>query len=464
MDLVPDDFLGAGANTPVQSLVFDTLAVLGSDLQARPSVATAWHYNGDRTELTVDLRDDVRYHTGRRLTPRDVIFSIDAVRKPDSNAQIGGMATHIRSTRQTGAHQLKITLEKPISSFTDLLVMMPLVDSESFSKLLTAKRVVGTGPFVFGTWTPGTSVSLTRNARYWGATPHLAGVRVRIFGSEQAMVAAMRADELDLAWDLIPSDAALLAKDGQFPSVSTSPFFAEWYLGANVKVAPLDDLTVRQAIAHALDRERIVRQAFASFGTATSLPWRPNAPGLTAADGTYYTYDPARAKALFERAGSPSTAIPIVVAAGNPITQAITDVAQYNLTAAGFQVKIQQVATAQFNTLLGAAKIPGLWINSVGQCDLSIATVLLGNAPFKVTGNTSNVTASQYVSLADRVIGAASAGEIATAQQALTRYILEQAWHMTIGHVPYVSARRPQLSGVSATAGLAVDLSHAKLA
>ena len=69
MDLVPDDFLGAGANTPVQSLVFDTLAVLGADLQARPSVATAWHYNGDRTELTVDLRDDVRYHTGRRLTP-----------------------------------------------------------------------------------------------------------------------------------------------------------------------------------------------------------------------------------------------------------------------------------------------------------------------------------------------------------------------------------------------------------
>ncbi len=464
-DLVPADFLGAGSNTPVSSLVFDTLAVLDADLQARPSVATSWSWNPDRTELTVNLRDDVRYHTGRLLKPKDVIFTVKAIQAPDSNAQIGGMATHITSMVQTGVHQLKFVLEKPISSFTDLLVMAPLVDSETFKELSTAKQVIGTGPFVFGAWTPGTSVTLSRNPHYWqSGAPHLDNVTVRIFGSEQSLVAAMRADELDLAWDLVPSDAALLAKGETFPSLSTSPFFAEWYVGANVRVAPFDDLRVRQAIAYGLNRERIATQAFASLGTATCLPWRPNAPGLTAADNTYYTYDPAKAKALFKAAGSPSTTVPIVVGAGNTITEAITNIAEYDLANLGFEVKVQQVQQAEFNTLLSDAKIPGLWINSVGQCDLSIATVLLGNAPFKVTQNTSNVTATEYVSLADKVIDASSDREIATAQQALTRYVLEQAWHMTIGHVPYVSARSPKLSGASATAGLAVDLTNAKLA
>jgi peptide/nickel transport system substrate-binding protein len=286
---------------------------------------------------------------------------------------------------------------------------------------------------------------------------------VRIFGSEQALVAAMRADELDLAWDLVPSDAALLAK-ASFPSISTNPFFAEFYIGANVKVAPFDDLKVRQAIAYGLDRDRIVKQAFASFGTATCLPWRPDAPGLSAADNSYYTYDPAKARALFKAAGAPSKVVPIVVPAGNPVTEAITNIAEYDLTKIGFKVKVQQVQQAQFAQLLSGATIPGLWVNSVGQCDLSIATVLLGNAPFKVTKNTSNVTAPEYVSLANKVIDASSDSEIATAQQALTKYVLEQAWHMTIGHVPYVSARTSKLSGVSATAGLAVDLTNAKLA
>lgn len=465
MDLNPPDFLGAGSNTPVSSLVFDTLAVLDGKLEAQPSVATSWHWNGDRTELTVNLRDDVRYHSGRLLAPKDVIFTVSEIRKPDSNAQIGGMAAHIRSMAQTGQHQLKFVLDQPISSFTDLLVMAPLVDSETFSGLENAKRVIGTGPFVFGQWTPGTSVTLSRNARYWqtGRRPYLDSVKVRIFGSEQALVAAMSADELDLAWDLVPSDATRLAQGGSYPSVSTTPFFAEWYVGANVKVAPLDDVRTRQAIAYALDRARIVKQAFSDFGTATSLPWRPNAPGLTGADNTYYGYDPQKAKALFKAAGSPSTTIPIVTGAGNTITEAITNIVQFNLTGAGFKVKVKEVQETQFNSLLGDAKIPGLWINSVGQCDLSIATVLLGNAPFKVAGNTSNVTAQEYVSLADKVIRASTDAEIAATQQALTRYILQQAWHMTIGHVPYVSARTPKLSGVSATAGLAVDLTDAKL-
>ena len=85
--------------------------------------------------------------------------------------------------------------------------------------------------------------------------------------------------------------------------------------------------------------------------------------------------------------------------------------------------------------------MPGLWIDSVGQGDPSIATVPFCNVPFKLTGNTSKVTAKEYVSLGNRMIQADGEEEIASAQRAFTRYVPEQARHMTIGHVPYVSAR-----------------------
>ena len=464
-DFAPTTILRAGTNESTVALVFDTLAVLDPQTMARkPSVASSWSWNSDQTELTVNLRDDVRYHTGRLLAPKDVVFSVKAVTDPAAGAQIGGTTAHITHLAVTGAHQLKFTLAKPIPSFLDVLVMMPLVDSETYKHLASGKKVVGTGPFVFQSWTPGTSISFTRNPHYWrSGLPRLDAVKQRIFSSEQALVAALRANELDLAFNLVPRDAGLLAKGNAFPTVTSGKFFSEYYIGANVKAAPFDDIRARQAVAYALDRERIVKQAFAGFGQASCLPWSPTTPGLDPADATYYSYDPAKAKALFKQAGSPSHTIPLVVAAGNPVSAAILNIVQYNLTSVGFKVKATEAQSTDFQTELEDAKIPGLWSAPVAQVDLDIASVLLGNAPFKVTGNTSAVTAAEYATLSNNLIYASSPSAVKAATQAITKYILQQAWHLTIGHVPLTSAASSKLSGSSSTAGLALDLSQAKL-
>lgn len=464
-DLAPTTLLRAGTDETSAGLIFDTLAVLDpSTLAAEPSVASSWTWNSDKTQLTVNLRSDVKYHTGRTLEPEDVLFSLKQVASTTQGAQIAGIATQVKSAIKSGANQVKLTIAKPISSFTDLLVMTPLVDRETFSKVASGKKIVGTGPFVFDSWTPGTSIKYTGNASYWGGAPSFKTVTVRVFSSEQALVAALRANEIELAYNLVPSDGELLAKGNQYPSITSGNEFSEWFVGANVTAAPFTDIKVRQAVAYALDRERIVKQAFSGFGTASCLPWRPSTTGLTAADANYYTYDPAKAKALFKEAGSPSQTIPILVSAGNPISAAILNIVEFNLNAVGFKAKGSEVQATQYAADLQDAKIPGLFVSSVGQVDLSIATVLLGNAPFKIAGNTSAVTASEYKTLANDLIYAASDAKIASATQAITKYILEQAWHLTVGHVPIVSAGSPKLSGVETTAGLNLDLAKAKLA
>lgn len=463
-DFDPADILRAGTNTTTLGLVFDSMAVLDPQtLQVQPSVATSWSWNADKTELTVNLRSDVKYHTGRPFGPNDAIFSIKSVQNPMSGAQIAGVASEIKSMTVSGPHQIKLTLKRPIGSFLDLLVMTPLVDSATFKDLYSGKKVIGTGPYIFETWTPGTAVTLRRNPDYWqSGLPHLDNVRVRIFGSEQALVAALRANEVGLAWNLVPADTALLAKGGSYPSVTTSPLFSEWYVGANVKSPPFDDIRVRQAVAHALDRERIVKQAFAGFGTASSCPWPTTLPGLSASDGSYYTYDPDRAKALLKQAGGPpSQTFSVVIGAGNSTAAAVLNIVQFNLSAIGLKVKAQEVQNTAFQQQLQKASIPGLWVNSVGQVDLSIGAVLLGNAPFKITGNTSNVSDPRYVSLANRLIYASTGSEIASATASVTNYILQQAWHMTVGHVPTTAAEVPGLSGVTFNAGLSLELTSA---
>jgi hypothetical protein len=122
------------------------------------------------------------------------------------------------------------------------------------------------------------------------------------------------------------------------------------------------------------------------------------------------------------------------------------------------------VQNTAFQAQLQAASIDGLWINNVGQSYLSPGTVLLGNAPLKVTGNTSNVTAAQYKTIANDAIYASSDSEIASANQALTKYLLEQAWHITVAQAPTVGVAPTTLSGVQASGTSGIVLTSAKIA
>jgi peptide/nickel transport system substrate-binding protein len=464
-DFAPTEILRAGVNTTTLSLIFDTLADVDlTTVQPTPMIATSWVWNSDKTELTVNLRDDVYFHSGRKLGPEDAIYSIKATQSSTAGAQIGGTTDLITAMRVTGPNQFKITVSEPISSFANVLVLTPLIDRKTFSGLASGKQVVGTGPFRFESWVPGSSISLRRNDRYWQhGLPRLDSVKVRVFGSEQSLVAAIRDNEIDLAWNLVPSDAALLKRGGKFASLTTGAAVSEWYVGVNVKSKPFDDVRIRQAIAYALDRERIVKQAFASYGAASCLPWSTSLPGVAAADATHYPYDPDKAKALLREAGASGVTAPILTNSTNTIAEAILNIVQYNLTAAGFKVKASQVQATTFQNQLQAASIDGLWINDVGQTYLSLGTVLLGNAPFKITKNTSNVTDPEYVSLAKRVIYASTAAQEASANRGLSAYVLDQAFHITVGSIPTVSAAATSLSGVQTSGGGAIELTGAKL-
>jgi peptide/nickel transport system substrate-binding protein len=439
-----------GNNRVFMALVYDSLVNLDlSTEQPQPSLATSWQWNADQTTLTVNLRDDVKYHTGRAFGPDDVIFSMKQVQNPNSGAQTGPIAQKITSMTASGPHQVTFVLSEPLSNFFDLLALTPMVDSQTFSDIASGEKLVGTGPFTWNNWTPGTSLSLGKNKHYWQpGKPLIDSIQVRIYSSSQAMLAAAQSGEITMAYRIVPSEAATMAT-GSFRMYSSAPQFTDWYVGVDVTAPPFTDIRARQAVAYALDRERITSQVFGRYGQPSSVPWSVTSPGLSAADSTYYTYDPAKAKQLFAAAGSPKTPIPLFTDSGDSTLTAIFDIVQNNLESVGFNVTSRSLDATTYSTQNQDASFNGLWIGTVDMVSVSIGTCVLGNAPLKVSKNTSHVTDPTYKSLANKLITATSAADIASANRNITDYLLEQAFHLTVTHGNYVGAAQKSFTGVT---------------
>lgn len=449
-------------NFPVHALVFDTLVSL--DNQSRkvvPRVARSWSWNTDYTVLKMTLRSDVKFHTGRVLGPQDVLFSVKQVQDPANGAQIQAVASYITSAVQSGPHEVTFTLKSPLSDFIDMFLMMPLIDDKTFSGLASGTKVVGTGPFKWDSWTPGTQLQLSRNAGYWEAgEPRLDTVTMKIYSQSQALLAALQSAEIDMSYMMLPRDAATFANKPGYTTVTTSPTFTDWYLGVNVTAEPFTDVRVRQAVAWAIDRDRIASQVFSGFGTASCVPALPSFPGLSGADTSYYTYDPAKAKQLLSQAGKQNPAITILANSAVPTQSAILTIVQNNLEAVGFKVTPSLLDSASYQKQVQSSTVQGMWVGPVDATAISLPLTALITTPLKAGKNTSHVTDPAYKKLAQEVITAGPAQQPA-ANRAYISYLLDQAFHLTVVHGYYMAVVRSTVSGVTTTGTAELDLASA---
>lgn len=442
------------ANFPVRALVFDYLVGLdqatGSPI---PSVAKSWSWNTAKTELTMQLRDNVVYHTGRPFTAADVAYSVNVTQQKSNASQLRPVAVDVTATQVVGPHEVTFKLAKPSSAIFDLLALMPLIDSKTFSGLTNGSKVIGTGPFTWQSWTPGTSLVLKRNDKYWQAgRPYLDSVTLQVYAKSQALVAAMQSGQIPAAFALVPSDVATLQKSGHFSIKTSAPEFTEWYIGLNTKSAPLTDPRARLAVAYALDRERIASQVFAGYATASAIPFSDTAPGLSTKDNALFTYDPARAKELFKQAGSPKEPVGLAAKGNYPIEMDILNIVQYNLESVGFNVRPQALDNSTLQAQLQSASIDGMWIGATDLTSVSVPVAVLGNAPLRATKNTSNIDDPKYTKIISALSAAADQAALASATRELVDYMGTEAFHLTVAHGLYLTVSQ----GVS---GIAMDAS-----
>lgn len=303
-NLDPTAGAAAAIDEVVYANVFEGLTRFAPDGSIKPALATSWEISEDGLTYTFNLAEGVTFHDGTAFDAEDVKFSLDRARADDSTNAQKVLFEDIESVEVVDPQTVEITLAKPNGSFLFNMAWGDAVIVAEETAADNATNPVGTGPFRFEDWAQGVSVQLARYEDYWGEAPRLEAVTFRFIADPTAAFSAMMTEEVDAFPNFpAPENLVQFESDPRFQVIVGSTE-GETVLGINNAKAPFNDVRVRQAIAHAIDRQALIEGAMFGYGTPIGTHFAPHHPAYI--DLTEQSaYDPEKARALLEEAGHP---------------------------------------------------------------------------------------------------------------------------------------------------------------
>lgn len=296
----------AGAAAAIDEVVyanlFEGLTRIDPNGAVLPSLATGWHISENGTRYEFDLKQGVTFHDGTNFDAEDVKFSFDRARAEDSvNAQKSIFAP-ITQIEVLGPYKIAIEIASPQGDFLFNLGRGDAVIVAPESAATNQTNPIGTGPFKFVDWQQGSKVILEKYPDYVGEAVYLDRAIFTFIADPNAAQNAMLAGELD-GFANFPAPETLVIFDAnpRFKVVVGSTE-GETILATNNKAEPFNDLRVRQAIAHVIDRQAIIDGAMFGLGTPIGSHFAPHHPYYVPLLDTY-PRDVAKAKELLAAAG-----------------------------------------------------------------------------------------------------------------------------------------------------------------
>jgi len=304
--------------------VYETLVRLQADGSITGLLAESWEVSDDALTYTFSLRGDVSFHNGDPLTAEDVVFSIENVLREEEVTDDEGVVelktvhpfattfAPIDTVTAVDDSTVVVTLTQPSANLLFFMTQGQGVVLNQNALDDIANSAVGSGPFTFGSWTVGDNIVVNRNDSYWGEPALLETVTFQYIADPNALNNAMLSDQLDLVAGVsAPELLEAFESDDRF-EVLTGETYGETTVSLNGRRAPFDNILVRQAVSHAIDRQAVVDLAYAGYGTpigsfSTPLdPWFKDLTGV-------YPYDPARAEELLAEAGATDITVEMVL-------------------------------------------------------------------------------------------------------------------------------------------------------
>lgn len=301
-NLDPTGGAAAAIDEVVYANIFEGLTRFGPDGSVRPALAASWSIENDGTRYVFTLQSGVKFHDGAGFTSDDVKFSIDRAMAEDSTNAQKGLFANIESVEVVDASTVAINLKQADGSLLFNLAWGDAIVLDSASADTAATQPVGTGPFVFDKWVQGDRIEIVKNDAYWGTPAKLDKATFKFISEPTAAYAAILAGDLDAFPNYpAPENLAQLDADPRY-SVVLGSTEGETILSTNNAKAPFDDVRVRKALAHAINRGEIIDGAMFGYGTPIGTHFAPHNPAYVDLVSNS-SYDPEMAKALLKEAG-----------------------------------------------------------------------------------------------------------------------------------------------------------------
>ncbi len=357
-------------STYVASQVIETLVTLkpGTGDEIIPALASEWGVSDDGLQYTFKIREGVKFHDGTDLNAEAVKANFDRwINIPKAYVDLGYtyyidtvITPQVKEVTAPDASTVVVTLSAPNSAFLVQMTLTPFAISSpkaltdgnasaadfADNKYATGgpPAMVGTGPFVFKEWVPGTQVVLVKNPDYWNAAaggPYLDQITFKPIAETTATLNAIQAGDVDLAMQIAPLDVPTVKSDANLQVIDRGSACNVGILGMNQTHKPFDNVKIRQAVAYAIDRPAIAEAFFGGeFGLVPSNWAPPGTPFVN--ELAIPNYDPEQAKALIAESGVTDLSFDFwypsdVTRAYLPDPKGIFETILSNLEAVGFQ-------------------------------------------------------------------------------------------------------------------------------
>jgi peptide/nickel transport system substrate-binding protein len=296
----------AGAAAAIDEItysnIYEGLVRFGEDGSINPGLADSWRIDPFGLIYTFTLRRGVKFHDGTDFDANDVKFSLDRIAADDSANAQKALYASILGVEVIDSHTVRIELQEPTGSMLFNLAWGDAVIVAPESAATNATNPVGTGAFKFSKWNKGDSVEIVKNPDYWGSPAKIEKATFKFISDPTAAFAAVMAEDID-AFPGFPAPEILdqLKADPRFEVVEGGTE-GETILSTNNKAPALEDVRVRKAIAHAIDRQAIIDGAMFGYGTPIGTHFAPHHPDYVDLT-SQSSYNPELSKALLAEAG-----------------------------------------------------------------------------------------------------------------------------------------------------------------
>jgi peptide/nickel transport system substrate-binding protein len=293
-----------GESAKVCDAIYDTLVQYREDTtDIEPALAETWESSADGLTWTFYLRQGVQFHDGTPFDAGAVVFSLTRPNALSGNFYQEFISRIIALDASTVQIQLKTPYAPFISTLagTEVSIVSPAA-VEHFGENF-GNNPVGTGPFKFIQWDRNDKIVLAANEAHWAVKPPLDRLIFRSIPDNSVRLLELQQGNLHAMEFPNPDEIPLIQGDPRL-ELLMQPSLNVGYLAMNMEKAPFDNLKVRLAINHAINKTQIVEHLYQGLGIPAKNPIPPT---LWSYDDTIedYAYDPVLAKQLLTEVGYP---------------------------------------------------------------------------------------------------------------------------------------------------------------
>ncbi len=312
-----------------------------------PGLAESWEVSDDSLTYTFTIREGATFSDGSPVVASDVVFSMEAMRSDEAvGPRVNDMGA-VDTITAIDDRTVEVVLSQPSIRWLLLMAKIGGVIFQEASYDDIALNPIGSGPYMIEEWVSGDRVTLVPNPHWDGEGPFLSQVDMLFIDDLTASINALLSGQIDAIWNLRGQRERIpeLESEGMIVDATETQQLATVFF--NVNEEPFTDIRVRQAIAHAIDKQGVIDTFDGGFASVTHT-WASPADPWFDPDYVPYPYDLDRSRELLAEAGYPDgLTFPMRVITNNPAGE-IGEIVALMLSQVGVTAELEFMDVAPF--------------------------------------------------------------------------------------------------------------------